>query len=136
MSDGRLAVMLTYSAEECQVAADKYTAAAQYEPCISTDLWSAVSNLFPHKVSVHIAGVNSRRSHLWKPTQVQGPACAHTACLPHLCTRQVPHSPFLAGLTLLDRRILQLVIEVDRAGGARAVDRLTLVLAVDASFTA
>lgn len=48
---------------------------------------------------------------------------------------QVPAGQRVTGLTGLDRRVLQAISDVDKAGGEAAVAALTLILAVDSLHT-
>ncbi len=47
----------------------------------------------------------------------------------------MPNGAYMSGLTVLDRRVLQTVLDVEKAGGAAAVNAVTLILAVDSGHT-
>ncbi|GFH13517.1 uncharacterized protein HaLaN_09417 [Haematococcus lacustris] len=50
--------------------------------------------------------------------------------------KQVPNGSRVGGLTALDRRVLQLILDAERAGGPSAAARLKVLLAVDSLHTA
>ncbi len=50
MSEGKIAIMLSYLGELCPVAPDPKTTGDTVEPCVQMDPWRAAAALFPHKV--------------------------------------------------------------------------------------
>lgn len=81
-----------------------------------------------------------------KTTGPDGTSSSHTIMEPcvscdlwravqHLHAHKLPSSPYLSGLTFLDRRVLQCLIDVEKEGGSAATSSLTILLAVDSLHT-
>ncbi|KAJ9529982.1 hypothetical protein QJQ45_023232, partial [Haematococcus lacustris] len=79
-----------------------------------------------------VVGHDARGSELREPVVKLDLWSALARLYPH----KVPNGSRVGGLTALDRRVLQLILDAERAGGPSAAARLKVLLAVDSLHTA